>query len=263
MDYTLKESFFRRNNMHISNGVEMLELSANVLGGIQTIYPTLLSDQDMTVLVDTGFPGLTSQFIALMKEANIPFEHLNKIIITHHDIDHIGSLPAILDTAAQEIEVMASNLEKPFIQGEKRILKLTPEAIEQVKTLIPVEVPEERRRAIISVFENPPKANVDRIVMDGEEIPYCGGIVVIETPGHTPGHISLYHKPSKTLIAGDALQVIDGKLTGPKYNHNDPKAFESLKKFAEYDIDAVICYHGGLYNQNDINQTILMLANEE
>jgi glyoxylase-like metal-dependent hydrolase (beta-lactamase superfamily II) len=38
---------------------------------------------------------------------------------------------------------------------------------------------------------------------------------VINTPGHTPGHISLYHKPSKTLIAGDAMRVMDGQLLGP------------------------------------------------
>ena len=46
---------------------------------------------------------------------------------------------------------------------------------------------------------------VDRIVEDGEELPFCGGITVIHTPGHTPGHICLYIGQNKTLIAGDAL----------------------------------------------------------
>jgi glyoxylase-like metal-dependent hydrolase (beta-lactamase superfamily II) len=32
---------------------------------------------------------------------------------------------------------------------------------------------------------------VDRIVEDGEELSFCGGITVI-IPGHAPGHICLY-----------------------------------------------------------------------
>jgi len=34
--------------------------------------------------------------------------------------------------------------------------------------------------------------NVDKTLEDGEELPFCGGITVIHTPGHTPGHICLY-----------------------------------------------------------------------
>lgn len=35
---------------------------------------------------------------------------------------------------------------------------------------------------------------------------------VIATPGHTPGHVSFYHRPSRTLFAGDALAVIGGRV---------------------------------------------------
>ena len=40
---------------------------------------------------------------------------------------------------------------------------------------------------------------------DKDIFDWCGGLEVIETPGHMPGHISLYLKDSKTLICGDAL----------------------------------------------------------
>jgi glyoxylase-like metal-dependent hydrolase (beta-lactamase superfamily II) len=248
--------------MQVFNGVEMLELSANVLGGVQTIYPTLLWDKDTAVLVDTGFPGLSPKLFEAMEKANIPLEKLSQIIITHQDIDHIGSLPAILDYSARKIEVLANEIEKPYIQGEKRILKFTLEAIAQIDSLIPADVPEERRKAIKAVFENPPKAPVDKTVMDSEELPYCGGIMIIHTPGHTPGHISLYHKQSKMLIAGDALRVDDGKLFGPQHNYDTSLAIESLKKLAEYEIEAVICYHGGMY-KGDVNQRIAQIANGE
>jgi glyoxylase-like metal-dependent hydrolase (beta-lactamase superfamily II) len=64
------------------------------------------------------------------------------------------------------------------------------------------------------------KVNVDRTLKDGEELPYCGGISVIFTPGHTLGHICLYHKQSKTLIAGDILDIDGGKLVTAKPSTN-------------------------------------------
>ncbi len=38
------------------------------------------------------------------------------------------------------------------------------------------------------------------------------GFEVLETPGHTRGHLSYYHGPSRVLFAGDALAVINGRL---------------------------------------------------
>lgn len=77
---------------------------------------------------------------------------------------------------------------------------MMPESgIEQISGLIPVEVSPERREAILQVLENPPTANVDQTIADGDEIPIFGGITVIHTPGHTPGHISLYLKQSKIM----------------------------------------------------------------
>lgn len=42
-------------------------------------------------------------------------------------------------------------------------------------------------------------------VKPGDILPWCGGIEIIDTKGHMPGHISLYLKEFKTLITGDAL----------------------------------------------------------
>ncbi|MDQ8733233.1 MBL fold metallo-hydrolase [Paenibacillus sp. LHD-38] len=98
---------------------------------------------------------------------------------------------------------------------------------------------------------------------DAQELPLCGGIVVIGTPGHTPGHLSLYHKASKTLIAADALIVENDCLLGPTPNYcMDPAlAKQSINKLTAYDIETVICYHGGLYADR-VNERILELASE-
>jgi glyoxylase-like metal-dependent hydrolase (beta-lactamase superfamily II) len=46
---------------------------------------------------------------------------------------------------------------------------------------------------------------VDRELTDGEVLPVAGGLRVIHTPGHSPGHVSLLHEDSRLLITGDAI----------------------------------------------------------
>jgi glyoxylase-like metal-dependent hydrolase (beta-lactamase superfamily II) len=239
--------------MQVANGVEILEISANVMGKVDIIHPTLIWDKDTVILVDTGFPGQLGKFREAIEKAGVPFDKLNKIILTHQDIDHIGSLPDILHELPQRVEVLASEAEKPYIQGEKRLIKF--------EALAPDSLPEELGKKLKPIIENPPKAEINKTVADGEELPYCGGITVISTPGHTPGHISLYHKQSKTLIAGDAIFIVDGQLIGPnpQYTLDMNLAKKSLTKLAQYDIEKVICYHGGLY-QGNANQRIAELA---
>ncbi|TVY07284.1 MBL fold metallo-hydrolase [Paenibacillus cremeus] len=243
--------------MLVANGLEMLDITAHLMGEVRTIHPTLLWDEHTVILVDTGYPGQLPLFREAIEKAGVPFERLDRIIMTHQDIDHIGSLPAILKESSHPIEVLAHEIEKPYIQGEKRLIKFSDEMVAQIE-----QWPEERRKPMLALISNLPKADVHRTIEDGEELPYCGGLTVITTPGHTPGHTSLYHRGSKTLIAGDALNVIDRQLTGsiPQYSTDPKQAVESLKKLAAYDIETVICYHGGVFRGN-ANERIAELAN--
>jgi glyoxylase-like metal-dependent hydrolase (beta-lactamase superfamily II) len=250
-----------RIDVQIANGIATLEITATIMGQATIIHPTLLWDEQTVILADTGYPGQLPLFREAMQQAGVPFEKLTTIILTHQDLDHIGCLPVMLQAAPQRIEVMAHEAEKPFIQGEQRLLKMTPEVIARAIASLPPEMPEQARQAFQATLENPPKANVDKTLADGEQLPSCGGITVIATPGHTPGHICLYHQPSKTLVAGDALRVVDGQLLGPspQATLDMPRAMQSVKKLARYDIETVICYHGGPYT-GDANQRIAALA---
>jgi glyoxylase-like metal-dependent hydrolase (beta-lactamase superfamily II) len=240
----------------------MLELSATLVGvGPSVIHPTLMWDKETVILVDAGLPGLLPQLREAMEKAGVPFDSLNNIIITHHDMDHIGSLSSILDGSSHKIHVLAHDAEKPYIQAEQPPLRmLQMEA--QLSTL-----PEERREQMRTLYESLKASyknfgvHVDRTVADGEELPYLGGITVIHTPGHTPGHIYLYLQQTKTLVAGDAMNVENGKLVpAPRFTlYDQDAAARSLKKLARYDIQTVICYHGGLYDKNP-SQRIAELA---
>lgn len=212
--------------MEISQGVYMLELDFH--GNI--IHPTLLWDHEMAVLIDTGFPGQIEDLRMAMQKVGVSLDKLNSVILTHQDIDHIGCLPDILRECGSNVQVYAHELDKPYIQGEQPLLK-------------------------DGQIKNPPKGKVDNILLHGQELACCGGIQVIHTPGHTPGHISLYLKRSKTLIAGDSLYSVNGMLGGihEPTTINIEEARHSLQKVLDLDIESVICYHGGLSkgNMND------------
>ncbi|TQK54015.1 glyoxylase-like metal-dependent hydrolase (beta-lactamase superfamily II) [Brevibacillus sp. AG162] len=220
--------------MEISNGVEMLQLDFH--GSI--IHPVLLWDPEMAVLIDTGFPGQMEDLRMAMEKVGVSFDKLKAVILTHQDMDHIGSLPEILQEYGDHVHVYAHELDKPYIQGEIPLLK-------------------------DAHLENPPKGRVDHTLRDGQELPFCGGIRVIHTPGHTPGHISLYLTQSKTLIAGDSMYSVNGILGGIHAPTTpDMKAARlSLKKYVDLDISAVVCYHGGFSNGN-VKDQIVELSQE-
>jgi glyoxylase-like metal-dependent hydrolase (beta-lactamase superfamily II) len=228
----------------------MLELPALLMNGPGVLYPTLLWDQQDVVLVDAGLPGMAPQFLEAMAQANVRPEKLTRIIITHHDLDHIGSLGELLRAVPHRVEVLAHAEEVPYIQGERLPIKMTPEMVAQMEERMK-GLPEEQRQAMRKMSEGlgNQKLTVDRTVGDGELLPCCGGIQVIHTPGHTPGHICLYLAAMKTLIAGDALFAEGGNLMpAPAFINADASmAFASLEKLTRCDIANVIAYHGGLF----------------
>ncbi|MDS0526006.1 MBL fold metallo-hydrolase [Clostridium sp. SHJSY1] len=244
--------------MKISNGVEMLEIKGEVRGQAKVIYPTLIHDEDNVILVDAGFPEQFDIIREEIEKAGVSFDKLKTIILTHHDIDHVGSLKKFVETLP-EVKVLTHEEEKPYINGEK-----TPHKLAQLEKNFD-SLPSNMKMFVQSFksgFENS-RVDIDKTFIDGEELPYLGGIKVIYTPGHTIGHSSLYIKESKILIVGDNLMVEDGKLVKASSSINfDNKLYEeSLKKFKNFDIESVICYHGGLY-RGKVNERIEQLINE-
>ncbi|MDR3573516.1 MAG: MBL fold metallo-hydrolase [Anaerolineaceae bacterium] len=241
--------------MKIADGVDVLEITSTRMGPASVINPTLIWDSSAVILTDTGFPGQLEDIRAAMLQAGVPFSKLSKIILTHQDIDHIGGLPELLKESNHKIEVLAHQGDKPFIEGEQPLLKM--KNIEQRLA----GLPEDQRKQAAALFGGPIKNKLDRTLEDGEKLPYCGGITVIYTPGHTPGHICLYLQRSKTLVAGDAMVVGEGHLLGPRPNATPDMdtAIKSLQKLTQYNIETVICYHGGVY-RGQANQRINELA---
>jgi glyoxylase-like metal-dependent hydrolase (beta-lactamase superfamily II) len=83
-----------------------------------------------------------------------------------------------------------------------------------------------------------------RPLTEGDRV---GGMLVFETPGHTPGHVSLLHEAASILLIGDLVGSLDGALTfGPSAFTADPAlSARSLQRMADLETDRVLFSHGG------------------
>ncbi len=230
------------------NKITVLEIKFDFNNTINSIFPVIISDEKEMILVDCGYPNFLSLIKDCARDNGIDINKLTKIIITHHDFDHIGSLAAF-KRAYPNIKILASAKEERYISGKEKSLRL--QQAEEIYNEIPEEKKEEARN-FHEFIESIETVKVDVCLKDKDSFPWCGGIEIISTPGHMPGHICVYVKESKTLISGDALVIEQGNLAiaNPEYTLDMVNAKASIKKLLDYNIDKIICYHGGTYAKN-------------
>ncbi|MNR81148.1 putative metallo-hydrolase YflN [compost metagenome] len=142
----------------------------------------VLGDEPM--LIDTGLPGRGDRILAELASHGLRPGDLAHILLTHHDIDHIGNARFLQEATGATLWAPKDDL--PFIEGTCRRpgLKGLADAIVKV---------------------NPPRGL--RTFEAGQRI---GDLEIIPTPGHTPGHTSL--RLDDMLFAGDLIGSAKGKL---------------------------------------------------
>jgi glyoxylase-like metal-dependent hydrolase (beta-lactamase superfamily II) len=81
-------------------------------------------------------------------------------------------------------------------------------------------------------------------VGDGDVV--SNSLQIIETPGHTPGHISVLDPAAGILVAGDALNGGNGGVTGPAADFSEDMglANASVAKLAGFDYEVALFGHG-------------------
>lgn len=82
-----------------------------------------------------------------------------------------------------------------------------------------------------------------RAAADGDMV---SELEIIESPGHTAGHISVLDAASGILVAGDALNGENGGVVGPNPGFSDDidLANASVAKLAGFDYEVVLFGHG-------------------
>ena len=107
--------------MQIDEGIGIIELRSVVNNHEMIFRPTVIWDEEDVILIDTGYPGQLEAISANL--AKLSKGRLTKIIITHQDYDHLGSLFEVINGSNHKIEVYAHELTKPYIQGEIKLIK--------------------------------------------------------------------------------------------------------------------------------------------
>jgi glyoxylase-like metal-dependent hydrolase (beta-lactamase superfamily II) len=145
------------------------------------------------VLIDAGLPGSSPWILGAAEERFGPWAHPSAIVLTHGHFDHVGALHTLLER--WDVPIYAHRLELPYLTG---------------RSAYPPPDPTVGGGAMAALSRFYPRGpfnfgdRVQPLPADGS-VPGMDGWRWIHTPGHTPGHVSLYRDSDRTLIAGDAF----------------------------------------------------------
>jgi glyoxylase-like metal-dependent hydrolase (beta-lactamase superfamily II) len=172
--------------------VEDVAYLRTVMVNLYFIGPSGAGDREW-VLVDAGMSGYSDQ---IAKAAERRFGHgcrPSAIILTHGHFDHVGSLAQLAQR--WEVPIYAHSMELPYLTG---------------KSSYPPPDPSVGGGLISALSWSFPIGPVDfgdnvRALSSDTTVPGLHGWRWIFTPGHTPGHVSLFRDADRMLIAGDAI----------------------------------------------------------
>jgi glyoxylase-like metal-dependent hydrolase (beta-lactamase superfamily II) len=140
----------------------------------------LVREDDGFTLVDTTVARSGDALIEAAEEAGAP---IRRVAVTHGHGDHVGSLDELRARLDGHVQVAMPELDARIHAGE-----------EVVDDKLPGSWPELATKP-------------DVLLEPGDRV---GSLEVIETPGHTPGHVAFLDTRDRTLIAGDVLTTLGG-----------------------------------------------------
>ena len=153
-------------------------------------------------LIDTSMPGKGQAILAELAANNIKPGDVKRILLTHHDVDHIGSAAFLQEKTGCEIYIHADDY--PYVmEGKKR----------------------EGLKSLISAIMNVQKPGSVKCI-EGNTI---AEFTVIPSPGHTKGHtVYRFHD---VLFLGDLVRGKGGKVAAspPIMTWNKEALLSSIK----------------------------------
>ncbi|MGO4731287.1 MBL fold metallo-hydrolase [Paenibacillus sp. 2KB_22] len=151
---------------------------------------------DEFVLVDAGMPKSANEIISVIEERFGANSRPKAIILTHGHFDHVGGVIELVEHWG--VPVYAHPLELPFLTGVKNYPEPDPTVEGGLVAKISPSFPNEPINLGSHVQTLPPNGSV----------PHMPGFRWIHTPGHSPGHVSLFRGSDGALIAGDAFATV-------------------------------------------------------
>lgn len=203
----------------------------------------LCTDDQGLALIDAGFPGDQWRVLARLEQLGYQPQQLTRILITHADIDHVGSLAALQEVSGATVYAGAETA--VFLRSGRspahmpRPVQAVLDAFVRARTVPP---------QMITTFE------------DGDVLPVLGGLRALATPGHTLDHFSFYAPARGILFAGDALNTRDGRLqrTPPRITADGEAANSSAIRLLQLAPAVIACGHGPPSDDHDMDDLMAL-----
>jgi len=215
------------------------------------------------VLIDTGLAGSAT---AIRRAAAERFGHdipPAAIILTHGHFDHVGALEAL--AKEWDVPIYAHRLEHPFLDGTQ---SYPPPDTHAGGGIMPKLAP---------LFSRGPVDVSPRLrpLPESGEAPHLPGWRWLHTPGHTPGHVSLWRDSDHTIVAGDAfittrqesayaVAIQKPELHGPpRYFTPDwDSARASVERLAALEPELAVTGHGRPMRGPEMRHALQSLARD-
>ena len=237
------------------------DLAYRRLGLVNAVFCGEPGSRDW-VLVDTGVPGTRGLILGAAEERFGQDVPPAAIVLTHGHFDHVGALEDLV--ARWNVPVFAHALEHRFLDGSTAYPPPDPGVGGLMARLSPLYP-----REPVNVADH-----LERLPEDGT-IPVMPGWTWIHTPGHCPGHVSLWREADRTLIAGDAVittnqesayavAVQTPQIHGPpQYFTTDwEAAAHSARALADLEPERMITGHGPAMEGADMRRALHDLARD-
>ena len=192
----------------------------------------VIADADGLTIIDAGLPRSHIRILRYIAGLGKAAGDVRRILITHADWDHVGGLGPL--HKATRARTYASRIEADaMLHGRSSRPTKTPASTSPV-------------RRLMRFFMSPRPFRVDEILADGQVLPVLGGLQVIDTPGHSPGHISLFSASAAILFCGDSMITDENGIHGsrPIFTWDADKASAAVRRQAALGARILCSGHG-------------------
>lgn len=214
-------------------------------------------------LIDAGVPGTMRLIERAAAKRFGDGARPAAIILTHGHFDHVDSLEKLSEK--WDVEIFAHPLEFPYLNGTASYPPPDPTVGGGVMPLLAPLFP----RKPIDV-----RSRLHALPTDNS-VPTMPGWRWLHTPGHAPGHISLWREADRAMIVGDAfittnqesaysVMVQEPQMHGPpKYFTPDwVAAAQSVRLLAGLDPQLVVTGHGRAMRGDEMREALQILARD-
>ena len=147
----------------------------------------LVDDDEQVTLVDAGTKRAPQAVVDGLRHIGHDPSDVTRLLVTHAHPDHVGGLAGLRGRTGATVAV--HERDAAYVrEGRGPVLDRATFGGRLLR----------RNRGATPT-------PVDDELVDGQLLDVAGGLRVIHTPGHTPGHVSLLHEPTRVLITGDSV----------------------------------------------------------